>query len=255
MIARVLLVLSLSAVLAGCTPSVTLSVLGGGVSALVSHNLNGSVSRTFTSPMATVRQASQSALEAMGVAIESEELRDGGESLLARAGDRAIEIEFESLGETLTVMRATARRPGFLRDNATADEIVRQTENVLVVLTADVAIASRREAGEVRALRRNPRAPVYVVQLESIPKSTQRRPRPVPTQLQEYVLYTADALENGRPAVQVNLGYFPDEDEADSVRRTALRWFPQARILRLDRKYAEGESQEARLTGYRQAAF
>lgn len=253
--ARALLVLSLPLVLAACTPSVTLSVLGGGVSALVSHNLNGSVSRTFTSPLATVRQASQAALESMGVAIESDEIRDGGESLLGRAGDRDIELEFESLGETLTVLRATARRPGFLRDNATADEIVRQTESALVALAADASTAARRDAGATSARRMHPLAPVYVVQLESVPKGAQRRPRIVPAQLQEHVLYTTDAPENGRPAVQVNLGYFTGEDEAAAVRQAALRWYPRARVLRLDRRAAEDGPREARLAGYRLAAF
>lgn len=254
--ARALLVLSLPVVLAACTPSVTLSVLGGGVSALVSHNLNGSVSRTFTSPLATVRQASQSALESMGVVIESDEMRDGGESLHARAGDRDIELEYESLGETLTVLRATARRPGFLRDNATADEIVRQTESALAVLVADATLAARRETVEASARRAHPPAAVYVVQLESVPKGALRRPRVVPAQLQEHVLYTTEAKENGRPAVQVNLGYFSGEDEAASVRHAALRWYPQARVLRLDRKAAEGgPQQDARLGGYRLAAF
>lgn len=253
--ARALLVLSLPLVLAACTPSVTLSVLGGGVSALVSHNLNGSVSRTFTSPLATVRQASQSALESMGVVIESDDMRDGGESLQARAGDRAIEIEYESLGGTLTVMRATARRPGFLRDNATADEIVRQTEAALAVLTADTATAARREAGAAVTRRMNPRAPVYVVELESVPKASTRRTRVVPAQLQEHVLYTTDAPENGRPAVQVNLGYFSAEDEAAAVRDAALRWYPRARVLRLERRIPEDAPQEARLTAVRLAAF
>lgn len=253
MVKTVLLALA-AAFLFGCSTQLTLSVLGGGVSALVSHNINGSVSRTFTAPLPAVRQAALSALDAMGVPVESDDITASGEILLARAGDRSIELEFESLGDTITVLRATARRPGFLRDNATAAEIVRQTEQVMAV--ADRMEAARREPDDAGGRRVVMPAPAYyAVLLESIPKSARRFPRPVPSALQEHLIYTSEAEENGRVVVQVSLGFFDGEAEAASVRRTALKWYPHSRVLRLARRQGELAAAERQDRNLRLAAY
>lgn len=229
-----------AAFLSGCSTQLTLSVLGGGVSALVSHNINGSVSRTFTAPLPDVRQAALAALDAMRVPVDSSDIAIGGETLSARAGDRLIEIEFERLGETITVLRATARRTGFLRDNATAAEIVRQTEIVMAAVASDRMEAARRESDDAGGRRADLPAPAYyVVLLESIPKAAGRSPRPVPSALQEHLIYTSETEENGRAVVQVNLGFFAAEHEAASVSRAALKWYPQSRVLRLARRQGE----------------
>lgn len=239
----------------GCSTQLTMSVLGGGVSALVTHNINGSVSRTFTAPLPDVRQAAQAALDAMKVPVESSDITDGGETLRARAGDRAIELEFESLGESITVLRATARRPGFLRDNATASEIVRQTE--IVMAAADERVEKARNDAEdgVSGKAGLPTPAYYVLLLESVPKSSRRLPRPVPAALQEHLIYTSEAEENGRAVVQVNLGFFSAEHEAMSAHRTALKWYPQSRVLRLVRRQDEAGASLRRDRDVRQVAY
>lgn len=239
----------------GCSTQLTMSVLGGGVSALVTHNINGSVSRTFTATLPDVRQAAQAALDAMKVPVESSDIADGGEILRARAGDRLIELEFESLGETITVLRATARRPGFLRDNATASEIVRQTEIVMAAAADDRMEKARHDAEDGGGKAGLPTPAYYVLLLESVPKSSRRSPRPVPAALQEHLIYTSEAEENGRAVVQLNLGFFSVEHEAVSAHRVALKWYPQSRVLRLVRREDEADGSRRRDRDVRLAAY
>jgi hypothetical protein len=70
------------------------------------------------------------AFKHMGIAVGSTEDIENGERLLARASDREIEVELEALTPRTTRMRSTAKS-GFMRDAATATEIVLQTERLL----------------------------------------------------------------------------------------------------------------------------
>jgi hypothetical protein len=67
----------------------------------------------------------------MGIAFESFDRFEHGELIYARAENRAIEIEIEPISPRATRMRIAAKNGGFLYDNATAHEIVAQTERSL----------------------------------------------------------------------------------------------------------------------------
>lgn len=235
---RTVLAVSMLLSLSGCATPVGLSILGGGASAMISHNLGGSVSRTFTAPLPTVRQASLSALDIMGVAVEGNDVGPNGEAIRGQAADRSIEIEFERLGDNLTVMRATARKPGFLRDNATAQEVVSQTENALAVFVSETTVTARPPASSRTAYGPSAAGPIYILNLENIPVGSTRKPRPVPARLQEYALYTTESESRGRRTLHVNLGYFASEAEASAARKLALATFPNARVDRFQREQA-----------------
>lgn len=222
--------------LAGCATPVGLSILGGGTSAMVSHNLNGNVTRTFTSPLATVRQATLAAFENMGVALEGDTTTVIGQSIRAKASDRSIEVEFERLSDNLTVMRATARRAGFLRDNATATEVISQTERAMAVFVGDAPLAARSAAVIPAAAVRTASAPLYAVNLENIPAGSGRSLRAVPARLQDHLLYTTESQRQGRRIVHVNLGYFISEADANEARRVAAATFPDAAVVRIERE-------------------
>ncbi len=70
------------------------------------------------------------ALDRMGIKVGSKEKIENGERLKARAANRDIEIELESISPKTTRMRSTART-GLLMDSATATEIIIQTEKAL----------------------------------------------------------------------------------------------------------------------------
>lgn len=115
---------------AGCDPiSLTAASLGAGVG--VSHTLNGIIYKTFTAPMKTVESGSVAAMHDMGVKVVSRATNKVGERVItATAKDREIEVLLEPLTPRTTRMRVIASN-GLLKDSATAQEIMLQTERVL----------------------------------------------------------------------------------------------------------------------------
>lgn len=127
---RVLALLLLAVGTAGCDPiTLTAASLGAGVG--VSHTLNGIIYRTFTAPMKTVENGSVQAMRDMGVKVVSRSTNQEGERVInAKAKDREIEVLLEPLTKRTTRMRVIASN-GLLKDSATAQEIMLQTERVL----------------------------------------------------------------------------------------------------------------------------
>ena len=116
--------------LAGCEP-LALSIVGAGAGAALRYTVDGVAYRTFTASAAEVKQASLAALERMGIAFQSFDRFEHGELIYARAENRAIEIEIEPISARATRMRIAAKNGSFFYDNATANEIVAQTERLL----------------------------------------------------------------------------------------------------------------------------
>jgi hypothetical protein len=128
--AAAFLVLALLAT--GCE-TLSLTMLGIGGSAAMSHHLSSTPSRTFTLPLLKVKDASIGALKRMGMQAEEVKQVENGEVITARLGKREIEVELESLTAFTTRMRVVARNGGFFYDGATAAEIIVQTEKGLGV--------------------------------------------------------------------------------------------------------------------------
>lgn len=121
---------SLAAFLAGCEP-VSLTLLGVGAGAGVSHHMGGLAYRTFTEPLPKVKRATMRAFNRMAINLESAEKTANGEILKAKAADRSIEVELEALTPKTTRISAVARKASVLVDSATAVEIIAQTEKAL----------------------------------------------------------------------------------------------------------------------------
>jgi hypothetical protein len=127
-IAVLLALASLS--LGGCA-AVALTALGVGMATGVSHTLGGMVYKTFTAPQAQVKRATLGALSRMQVKVVQSKREGTTERILARAGDRDIEVELEALTPNTTRMLVTAKKDGgILRDGATATEVILQTEKI-----------------------------------------------------------------------------------------------------------------------------
>lgn len=114
--------------LSGCAGiALTAAGVGGGVAA--SHHMGGLAYRTFTEPLPRVRSAVLDGLKRMAIKPQATEKIEMGERIVARAGDRVIEVELEALTPNTTRIRAVARKEGgILVDSATAIEIINQTE-------------------------------------------------------------------------------------------------------------------------------
>ena len=128
---RIAIVLATAWMLGGCA-AVALTTLGVGMATGVSHTLGGIVYKTFTAPQPTVRKATMTALNRMQIQVKQSKRTGSSETIIARAGDRDVEIELEALTPNTTRMNVTARKDaGILRDGATATEIILQTERIV----------------------------------------------------------------------------------------------------------------------------
>jgi hypothetical protein len=115
----------------GCVP-VAVTAAGVGMATGVGHTMGGMVYKTFTTPQANVKRATLTALNKMQIHVVDSK-RDGStEVITAKASDRSIEIELESISPTTTRMLVVAKKDsGILRDSATATEIILQTEKIV----------------------------------------------------------------------------------------------------------------------------
>ena len=117
--------------LPGCV-AVGLTALGVGMATGVSHTLSGMVYKTFTTPQAQVKRATLGAFSRMQIKVVKSERKGSTETIVAKAGDRDIEVELEALTPNTTRMLVTAKKDGgILRDGATATEVILQTEKIV----------------------------------------------------------------------------------------------------------------------------
>ena len=136
----ILLVLGACLLLAACEPA-AIAILGAGASTALRYNIDGVAARTFTAPADVVKGASLAALERMGLTVDGTDALDTSELIRARSANRDIEIEVEPITKQATRVRIIARGGTWFYDNATAIELVQQTEKIL-----DAALAAKLPA-------------------------------------------------------------------------------------------------------------
>ncbi len=122
------------AFLNGCAAmGLTLFGVGAGVGTgtAVSYTLDGIAYRTVTAPLPQVENAALTALNRMGIKIESKGDTEQGRLIAASGADRQIEVELEAVSPKTTRIRTVAKQGVFFKDRATATEIILQTEKVL----------------------------------------------------------------------------------------------------------------------------
>ena len=142
--ARLLVLLCLLP-LAGCEP-LAISLLGAGATSAFRYTMwDGVTFRTFTASAPDVKHSTLAALERMGIKHESTQPFEHGEIITAHTPTREIHIELEPISERATRVRIAAKNGGFWYDNATATEIVAQTERFL---TESAARGGTRASGE-----------------------------------------------------------------------------------------------------------
>jgi hypothetical protein len=116
--------------LTGCDP-LSLTALGVGAGAGVSHTMNGYTYHTFSDSLPRVKQAALVALNRMSIKVESTEKRGIYETINAKSSGRSIELELEVISPKATRLRSIARKNPFVMDSATAEEVISQTKRAL----------------------------------------------------------------------------------------------------------------------------
>jgi hypothetical protein len=96
-----------------------------------SHALDAITYKTFTVPLEGVEKATLLTLERMAFSLDDVEDIDSGRRLHATSPTREVEVELERLTPKTTRMRVVAKQNWFLRDRATATEIILQTDQTL----------------------------------------------------------------------------------------------------------------------------
>src|SRR5262249_17007836 len=133
---RVVVLLGILPFLNGCAAvALTMFGVGAGVASgtSVGYTLDGYAYRTFTASLPQVESATRTALNRMGIKIEATAKTEQEKTIAATENDGEIEVKREVIISNATQIRTVAKKGVFLKDRATATEIILQTEKVLGV--------------------------------------------------------------------------------------------------------------------------
>jgi hypothetical protein len=137
---RLLALVVLATTASGCAalalPAVGMSMMGdaaGGVAkAGVERTMSGAMYRTFSAPLADVRDAVRQSFRDLEIQVTEDELLiGGGAKILGEALHRHITVRLEPVTPALTRLKLVVRQGVFGRDRATASELIEQTARAL----------------------------------------------------------------------------------------------------------------------------
>jgi len=130
-----LIVLAATLGLSACAASAGLAVFSAGTGVAmgtsVEYTLNGIAYKTFVSPMPTVRQATLSGLNRMGMKVVEDKRSASGWTITASADGREIDIDLERLTSRTTRMRVVASNGVIFKDRATEAAIIDEAADAL----------------------------------------------------------------------------------------------------------------------------
>jgi hypothetical protein len=88
-----------------------------------------------------------------------------------------------------------------------------------------------KDALAARAALSPPPPGRFAIRLQSFPTADMAGAPPVPSQFQDYALFSSQAMRNGRLEYELNLGYFDTQPQAERVRTRLLARFPEAQVI------------------------
>ena len=116
----------------------------------MSHQMNGTASRTFSEPFNKVDDASRIAAKRIFLQVEEVATMESGQVTKARVGDMDVTLELETLSPNLTRVSVKARKDLFRVDGATAQEIIVQIERALSNINLAEAEAEKLRINNAR---------------------------------------------------------------------------------------------------------
>ncbi len=122
--------ISLVLVLSGCAATTGLAVpaaLSGGVAG-VNYSITNVAYKDISHPIADVEFALHKALKKMDMKETDREAEDGKVNITAITRDLDIDIALKKITPTVTSIHVNAKKGVFVKDKATATEIIVQTE-------------------------------------------------------------------------------------------------------------------------------
>ena len=135
-LALVVLAMTASGCAALALPAIGTSVMGnaagGAAKAGVERTMSGAMYRTFSAPLADVRDAVRQSFRDREIQISEDDLLiGGGAKIKGEALHRHITVRLEPVTPALTRLKLVVRHGLFGRDPATASELIEQTTRAL----------------------------------------------------------------------------------------------------------------------------
>ena len=97
----------------------------------VSYTLSNAAYRSFSYPVDRVHDATIAALKKMGIMIDDDASSESGVTITAETRELDIVINLEKITSKTTQVKVDARKNFFLKDKATAAEIINQVGKIL----------------------------------------------------------------------------------------------------------------------------
>jgi len=147
-LALVVLAMTASGCAALALPAIGTSVMGnaagGAAKAGVERTMSGAMYRTFSAPLADVRDAVRQSFRDREIQISEDDLLiGGGAKIKGEALHRHITVRLEPITPALTRLKLVVRHGLFGRDPATASELIEQTVRALEEIRPDGAAFPR----------------------------------------------------------------------------------------------------------------
>ena len=147
-LALVILAMTASGCAALALPAIGTSVMGnaagGAAKAGVERTMSGAMYRTFSAPLADVRDAVRQSFRDREIQISEDDLLiGGGAKIKGEALHRHITVRLEPVTPALTRLKLVVRHGLIGRDPATASELIEQTVRALEEIRPDGAAFPR----------------------------------------------------------------------------------------------------------------
>lgn len=97
----------------------------------VSYTLDSIAYKTFAASETELRAATLQTFKRMAIEVTETQKTETGTDITATAGDRTVEVEIDRITPKTSRMRVVVKKGWFLRDRATAGEIIVQTADTV----------------------------------------------------------------------------------------------------------------------------
>jgi hypothetical protein len=116
--------------ISGCA-SIAISALGASAGLGIPYVFSNCADRTVNFPLEQVNRVTPDVLKRMDIVVHARTWTQSGETILASADEVDILIEMQRVTNKATRITVDAKKSQFLRDKATAEEIINQLEMTL----------------------------------------------------------------------------------------------------------------------------
>ncbi len=128
---RIVSILYLFSLCASGCATIAISALGAGAGLGIPYVFTNCADRTVNFSFEQVNRATPIVLKKMDIVVHARTWTQGGETIRATANEIDIQIEMQRVTSKTTRITVDAKKSQFVKDRATAEEIINQLERTL----------------------------------------------------------------------------------------------------------------------------